>query len=137
VATIGRGQLEIIMNRYLAVLTLTGSIFGSLAAGAVAHAGVADSDLRSKKVYFTPAELLGNAGIGHVHQRLASAAREVCRDYESRELARQRVFRQCVAASLARALAEIHDPGLTAYHERTMGATPAFAAVVGSPVTQP
>jgi UrcA family protein len=126
-----------IMNRYLAVLTLTGSIFASLAAGAVAHAGAADSDLPSKKVYFTPAELLGNAGIGRVHQRLASAAREVCHFYESRELARQQIFRQCVAASLARAVAEIHDPGLTAYYERTMGATPAFAAVVGSPVTHP
>src|ERR1700686_3854626 len=51
VATIGRGRWEMIMSRYLVVLTLTGSIFGSLAAGAVAHAGAADSYLPSKKVH--------------------------------------------------------------------------------------
>ena len=44
VATIGRGQWEMIMSRYLVVLTLTGSIFASFAAGAIAHAGAADSD---------------------------------------------------------------------------------------------
>ena len=123
------------MKGHLAVLALSGCIVGSLAAGAAAYADAADGELGSTIVYFSHDELQGSAGIGRVYRRLDTAAHEVCQFYDSRELARQRAFQQCVAASLVRAVAQIHDPGLTAYHERRTAAIPALAAVMSRPAT--
>jgi UrcA family protein len=120
------------MKRHLAALALAGCMVGGLAAGAATYAGTADNDLESRKVYFRHDELLDSAGLGRVYGRLNSAAREVCQYYDSRELARRRAFQQCVAASLARAVAQIHEPALTAYYEHRTGAIPSLAAVVGS-----
>jgi UrcA family protein len=88
-------------------------------------------------VYFAQAELLDQAGIARVHQRLKAAAKSVCHAYESRELARQAHFDQCVAASLSRAVAQIHVPALTAYHEHRTGYLRQIAAVNGTEAAAP
>jgi UrcA family protein len=124
------------MRRHLTALIFAGGLFGTLAAGAATYDAPADAELGSTKVYFSHDELLDSAGLGRVYHRLRTAAREVCRYYDTRDLGRERAFQQCVAASLARAVTQIHDPGLTAYHEHRTGAIPSLAAaLVGSPGT--
>jgi UrcA family protein len=124
------------MKRPFASLIVAGCLSGSLAAGAATYDAPADAALGSTKVYFSHDELLDSAGLGRVYHRLRTAAREVCRYYDTRDLGRERAFQQCVAASLARAVAQIHDPGLTAYYEHRTGAIPSLAAaLVASPGT--
>jgi UrcA family protein len=125
------------MNRSFAVpAVLIGSL---LAVGGLssAQAAPASDGVPAVAVYYTKAELLDQAGIARVHQRLKAAAKAVCHAYESRELARQAQFDQCVATSLARAVDQIHDPALSAYHEHRTGSLREIAAVNGTEAAAP
>jgi UrcA family protein len=113
------------MKSILVVLTLAGA--GALAAGSPARA---DSDIPNQAVHYGPTELSSPEGVGRIYSRLTSAAQLVCDRYDSMELARRQVFDRCVAESLARAVAQVHDERLTLYHE--FKARPSAAIVVSS-----
>jgi len=74
-------------------------------------------------------ELSSSAGVARVHRRLESAAASVCRENDSQELARQIAYRHCVVEALTRAVRDIHDPGLSAYHLRKGHAGGSVAAL--------
>jgi UrcA family protein len=97
------------------------------------QAGREKESLPSVAVHYRAQELLDDAGIARVYARLREAARSVCRGYESSQLALQAAFRQCVSLSLDRAVLQIHDPGLAAYHQHKLHALPVIAAVHAGP----
>jgi len=96
-----------------AVVAISGAFAASWAAGPI-PTGDIDIGLGSVTVRFDRQELATPAGIARIYQRLRTAANEVCAPYQSIVPERQRVFERCVALSLARAVAEVHDHGLTA-----------------------
>lgn len=115
---------------------LLGSLLG-VAGLTYAQAAASSDVVPAVPVYFAKAELLDQAGVARVHQRLRAAAKSVCHAYESRELARQAHFDQCVATSLSRAVAQIHDAALTAYHEHRIGYLREIAAINGTAAAAP
>ncbi|MGH8230870.1 MAG: UrcA family protein [Steroidobacteraceae bacterium] len=115
---------------------LIGSLLVVASVTSARAAAVADEP-PAVTVQFTKAELLDHAGVVRVHRRLQAAAALVCHAYESRELARKAVFDRCVEASLSRAVSQIHDPALTAYHERRTGYQREIAAVNGTQAAAP
>jgi UrcA family protein len=117
-------------------VVLLGSLLGGGGIGS-AQAATRSAQMPAVPVHYTKAELLNDAGIVRVHERLKAAARSVCYEFESRELGRQAQFTQCVASSLSRAVAQIHDPALTAYHEHRTGYLRQIAAVNGTEATAP
>jgi UrcA family protein len=61
-------------------------------------------------------------GATALYTRLRAAARQVCATLESRELERTRLFNACVADALARAVAKVDQPLLSAYYRAEVGA---------------
>lgn len=102
-----------------AVVVISGLITASWAASAAA-AGESDIGLGAVAVQFERQELASPAGIARVYQRLRLAAEQVCLPYESILTQRQRAHDQCVAESLARAVADVRDSGLTAYSQHRL-----------------
>jgi len=84
----------------------------------------------SKTIVISRAELATSSGIVRVHSQLTDAAEEVCSDLDGRLLSRHVLYRRCVSAALEQAVAEVHDPALSAYHARIAG--PAAVAVLSS-----
>lgn len=110
----------------LAVLTLA-----ALSTAPVVQAAIDDTVLGSETVQFRRIDLLDASAVKVLYHRLERAAQDACRGYESRDLERQALYRGCVADSVARAVAQIHDPGLTAYHAHRPGPRVALAAQAG------
>jgi UrcA family protein len=52
-----------------------------------------------------------------LYDRLGSASREVCAHLESKNVNQQRLWRQCVNKTLARAVLRVNDRTLTAMHQ--------------------
>jgi UrcA family protein len=105
------------MSRPLAVLAVAVGLCGGLAAISPARADSSEGPA-SQTIRVDRSELRSPGGIARIHQQLDEAARSVCHGLESRELGRQFLFRRCVVQALTHAIADVHDPRLTAYHER-------------------
>lgn len=120
------------MNRHLIALCATAMIT-ALPAARLAHATDITGDVPSKAVQIFGSELSSSAGITRVHDRLEGAARDVCHGLDARELRRQMQYRRCVAGALERAVRDVHDARLSAYHEAKTGALRTVAMVAGSP----
>jgi UrcA family protein len=114
-----------------AVAAISGAFAASWAAASPLSASDIDLGLGSVAVQFERQELASPAGIARVYQRLRQAAHEVCSPYESIVVARQRAFDRCVSLSLARAVADAHHPGLTAYTEQRLTDHSALDALGG------
>lgn len=123
------------MSRYLIALCTTAMIAG-LPAARLARATDVTADPPSRTVQIYGAELSNTAGIARVHERLTGAARDVCHTLDAKDLGRQMLYRRCVAAALARAVRDVHDARLSAYHEAKTGATRTVALIAGSPASR-
>ncbi|MDB6090374.1 MAG: hypothetical protein JWN85_3158 [Gammaproteobacteria bacterium] len=87
----------------------------STSAGTIARADT-NFEPRSETVQFAELDTADVAGAAVLYRRISSAARSVCRDLEpGRSLARRQPYANCVHAALARAVAEIDRPAVTAY----------------------
>lgn len=102
-----------------AVVAISGVLTASWATSAVAASEI-DLGLGSVAVQYERQELASPAGVARLYQRLRLAADQVCAPYESILLQRQRAHDRCVAESLARAVADVHDAGLSAYSEKRL-----------------
>lgn len=107
------------MKGFIGVIAISGVLTASWAASSAA-ADESDIGLGAVAVQFERQELASPAGIARVYQRLRLAAEQVCLPYESILLQRQRAHDRCVAESLARAVADVRDAGLTAYSEHRL-----------------
>ncbi|HCY57016.1 MAG TPA: hypothetical protein DF715_16410 [Oceanicaulis sp.] len=74
-------------------------------------APVMAADTPSRTVDFRPAELNSESGRQAIEERLANAARQVCREPGLRGLARQASEARCREAALQDALGELHASG--------------------------
>jgi UrcA family protein len=104
-----------------AVVVISGGLTASWAATAAAASEI-DIGLGTVAVQFERQELASPAGIARIYQRLRLASDQVCLPYESILLQRQRAHDRCVAESLARAVTDVGDAGLTAYSEHRLPA---------------
>jgi len=104
------------MSRYLIGLCITAVIAGLPGTRPVRAADIAGEPL-SQAVQIYGAELSSSTGIVRVHDRLEGAARNVCRPLDERDLGRQMRYRRCVAEAVERAVRDVHDARLSAYHQ--------------------
>jgi UrcA family protein len=94
---------------------LLGSLAGVLTVGA-AGAASPDSDLTSVVVKYSRESLANDAGVNELYRRINSAAKQVCPDVSSRDLAGQQKVKQCRAQAVAVAIRQIDNSRLAALH---------------------
>ena len=123
------------MSRYLIALSLAAIVTGGLPALHSARAAELPGDRPAEAVQIYAAELLSTTGIARVHERLENAARDVCHGFDSRDVERQMRYRRCVAEALERAVRDVHDARLSAYHQAKAGAVRTAAAVTRTPAS--
>jgi UrcA family protein len=94
----------------------------ALACAASAGRALADQpgEALSKKVTYGDLDLESQQGAKALYARLRFAAREVCVPFESIELSRQRVWRNCVDNALDSAVAQVNKTRVTALHNQTV-----------------
>ena len=95
----------------LSILALTASVAQEGRAVAAP-----DAELPSRLVKYSDLDLSQPAAVAALYGRIDFAARSVCDVNGGYGLANAARFRQCVNGSIARAVAEVHAPLLTAYH---------------------
>ena len=105
------------MNGFTAALVAISGVLTASAAASSVAAGEIDVGLDSVAVQYQHQELASPAGVARIYRRLRLAADQVCLPYESILAQRQRAHDRCVAGSLARAVADVGDAGLTAYSQ--------------------
>ena len=59
------------------------------------------------------------AGAEKLYKQIKQAAANVCERYESQELVRRMPWQKCQAQVIANAVAAVHQPELTALHDRS------------------
>lgn len=99
----------------LAALVLGGAL-AAAGTSASAIAGTPDAEVPSVKVRFADLDLGKPEGTATLYRRLETAAHVVCNVYEDRLLERQFAWKHCVSGALDRAVAQIGNASLTAYH---------------------
>ncbi len=75
----------------------------------------ANEDVRSQKISLAGLDLTQPVVAAQAYRRIQSAARSVCRDFDQAGV-RRTLWSKCVASSIARAVADVNAPVLTAYH---------------------
>jgi UrcA family protein len=90
-----------------------------------AMADQSDGEPLTKIVSYADLNLNGEAGARVLHGRLRMAAAQVCAPLRGTSLRERTNWRDCVDPALARAVAKVDEPMLTAYHlSRTGTAEP-------------
>ncbi len=107
-----------------------GAALALVCAGAMLPAGAAE---RSVVVQIQSTQLASREGVVRVYQKLRLAAEAACGEPNSADLREWSDFRQCVARSLDRAIGEVHDARLTAYHAQRTGVAVQVAALAPRP----
>jgi UrcA family protein len=92
-----------------------------MTAPALADAG--DGKPLTKVVRFADLNLNGEAGVQTLYGRLRMAATQVCAPFRGTSLREKTKWRECFDPALARSVAKIDEPMLTAYHLRRTGTT--------------
>ena len=68
----------------------------------------------SRTVSYTELDLARPAADEKLYQRIKSAARDVCRGLEGRELGKIKPHQDCMDSAIAHAVAQVNDPKFTA-----------------------
>ena len=87
---------------------------------AIGDSGIRD-DATAIRVSYSRDQIATPQGAATLYRQIRSAASKVCRSYESDELFRQIVWQRCISRTVANAVAAVHQPALTALHERQTG----------------
>jgi UrcA family protein len=98
----------------LAAATITAVTFASLSTPA--HAASQSDIAPSVVVHYEDLNLSTDAGTKALYLRIAAAARQVCPDTYSRELARVAMGKKCQDAAIGKAVNDVHSPQLAAIH---------------------
>jgi UrcA family protein len=94
---------------------LVGAFVNSPVLAAKASTAVQD-DVAQRIVRYDDLDLHGSAGTNVLYRRIEFAAKSVCKEFDSRGVRRQVLFKQCVADAIARAVATIDVVELSALH---------------------
>ena len=81
-----------------------------------ASAREGDGEPLTKVVRFADLNLNGEAGVQTLYGRLRMAATQVCAPFTGNTLREKTRWRECFDPALARSIATIDEPRLTAYH---------------------
>lgn len=102
------------MNRKLVTLLATGAValFGSSVALAEGRAVTS-----SVTVEYSDLDLASPNGVDRLYSRLRSAARNVCGEYEARDLRTRASARSCYVRALGEAVRDVDHAALTAMHQ--------------------
>ena len=83
----------------------------------------------TKVVSYADLNLKGEPGARTLYSRLRMAAAEVCAPFRGDSLRERMKWRECFKPALARSVAEVDEPTLTAYHlSRTVNERPTQVA---------
>ena len=88
---------------------------------ATAHEG--DGEPLTKVVSFADLNLNGAPGVQTLYGRLRLAAAEVCAPFRGNSLREKTKWHECFDPALARSVAKVDEPRLTAYHLSREGTT--------------
>jgi UrcA family protein len=88
-----------------------------------ATADQSDGEALTKVVSYADLNLNGEPGVQTLYGRLRMAAAEVCTPFRGNSLRERTNWRECFNPALARSVAEIGEPMLTAYHLSRTGKT--------------
>jgi UrcA family protein len=88
-----------------------------------AMADHSDGEPLTKVVSYADLNLNGEAGARTLYGRLRMAATQVCAPFRGDSLREKTNWRECFEPAVARSVAEIDEPVLTAYHLRQTGKT--------------
>jgi UrcA family protein len=99
----------------LIAMALVGAFVSSTVLAANAPA-VVQGDVLQKIVRYDDLDLHGSAGANVLYRRIESAAKSVCQAFDSRDLQRQTLFKQCVSDAIARAVATVDAIELSELH---------------------
>ncbi|TLY72799.1 MAG: UrcA family protein [Gammaproteobacteria bacterium] len=91
-------------------------LLATLMGSTLAAATEMTADVRTRVVQFADLDLTRSAGVMVLYARIKSAAREVCEPINARALAASQAAHECLAESIARAVADVNAPALTGYH---------------------
>jgi UrcA family protein len=94
-----------------------------------AMADQSDGEPLTRIVSYADLNLNGEAGARVLHGRLRMAAAQVCAPLRGTTLREKANFRDCVDPALARAVAKVDDPMLSAYHLSRTGTAEAPSRV--------
>jgi|HubBroStandDraft_1064217.scaffolds.fasta_scaffold1000778_1 UrcA family protein len=96
-----------------------------LGQGALLAADTAPDGQRSVTVHYRDLNLDRPADVARLYHRIAEAAASVCgaRDLHVSQLVPP-VYAPCISAAIARAVAQVDQPALSAYHERQVALDP-------------
>ena len=91
-------------------------LLATLMGSTLAAATEMTADVRTRVVQFADLDLTRSAGVMVLYARIKSAARQVCEPINARALAASQAAHECLAESIARAVADVNAPALTGYH---------------------
>jgi UrcA family protein len=108
----------VLTNWEIAMKNLTTMIAVASFALSVGTIARADStpEFRSVTVKYADVNTANDEGAALLYQRLASAAKSVCRDFEpGRRLELMAQYKSCVHNAISNAVADVDSPAVTAY----------------------
>jgi UrcA family protein len=88
-----------------------------------ASAGEGDGQPLTKVVRFADLNLNGEAGVQTLYGRLRLAATQVCAPFRGNSLREKTKWRECFDPALARSVAKVDEPRLTAHYLSRTGTT--------------
>jgi UrcA family protein len=103
------------------VLAALATAFLAVTSTAVHAADTSGSEPTKKTVTYGDLNLANPQGVEQLYQRVVGAARQVCDSLDGRSLQEKEQFSTCVKQSIARAVATVDQPALTALHSTKVG----------------
>ena len=88
-----------------------------------ARADQSDGEPLTKVVSFADLNLNGEPGVQTLYGRLRMAATQVCAPFRGNSLRERTKWHECFDPALARSVAKVDEPRLTAYHLSRTGTT--------------
>ncbi len=118
------------MTQYPRARRLAGAVLSVLATAAVLHSAPVRAEPTAAKttsvaVQIERSALQTDEGVARVYTQLRTAARAACGESELsdvQDIDLRIRFHTCVNQAVARAVADVHDAGLSAYHAHRTGA---------------
>jgi UrcA family protein len=112
------------MSRFKLKFLVPCALAGILASPLSALAAALDASLPSRVVAFGDLDLNRDSGVATLYSRIRSAATEVCDPLDALGVKLSRARFDCRENAIARAVADVNSPALTAYY---VGKTKAMA----------
>jgi UrcA family protein len=116
-------------TRSISLRIALAAIACGIALTTTARADQSDGEPLTKVVSYADLNVKGEPGARTLYGRLRVAAAEVCAPFRGNSLRERTKWRECFNPALARSVAEIGEPMLTAYHlSRTVDERPTQVA---------